>query len=58
MTELEYQKLRLVLDQFSFYVDAANPKQTKLIGHRKSAELESRIKRLEEQLAAERPEAR
>ncbi len=47
MTELEYQKLRLIIDQFSFFVDAANPKQTELIGHRQSLELESRIKELE-----------
>ena len=51
MTELQYQMLRLVLEQFSFFIDAANPKQTELIGHRKSIELESRIKKLEEIIA-------
>jgi len=47
MTELEYQMVRLIIDQYSFDVDVANPKQTKLLGHRKSLELESRIEKLE-----------
>lgn len=53
MTELEYQKMKLVLDQFVFFVDAANPNQTELIGHRKSMELESRVRKLEELLAVQ-----
>lgn len=51
MTELDYQKLRLVLREFLFVEDIANPKQTKLVGHRKTIELESRIKALEKAAA-------
>lgn len=54
MTELEYQKLRLILDEFSFFIDADDPKKVELLGHRKSMELESRIERLEKRPRAER----